>query len=585
MFISLILSDEIVYSNNGETRTLKLAQYQNSDESFLYYKKNGFTKKIDCSKIIAVYNEKSESIQTNCFSSTKTSNIETAPNSKKLNKKNERTPQYHNQNLINENEYLLNKNDSLLNILKNDKSIVKIKNNNINNPYIGIVILIILSFVGLISQYIYNKRQYSHIHTKYNSKVNEYNKMFDKYKKIIDVEEFFENINFDYKNLKLKYNDGKEVYEKLKKEISTLDYDLEILDIGIYKPKYTLNTSEEFKKRIEHIRGKRKSFAKTAIYSSVSIYIKGDDKKGKKMLTTYKKVALRSFNNEANTIIKSVKWNNIDVMEARLDKSFLVINEFLSLLKMYIEEEYFQLVKDELFAKYEYDEKKKEEREKLREQRAKEREEMKAQKEFEQARIKAEEEELQFQKALELARKELGLLPKDEAKKMKDKIKELENNLKEATEAKERAISQAQLTRFGYVYIISNIGAFGEDVYKIGLTRRLEPLDRVNELGGASVPFKFDLHAMIQSKDAPTLEKELHEAFSENAVNKVNSRKEFFRISLDDIKKKVKEIDKDAEFNDTIEAQEFRQTMALINLELKNDKTIKEDKLNFPEEI
>jgi hypothetical protein len=122
----------------------------------------------------------------------------------------------------------------------------------------------------------------------------------------------------------------------------------------------------------------------------------------------------------------------------------------------------------------------------------------------------------------------------------------------------------AQQTKRGHVYVISNIGSFGEDVYKIGMTRRLEPVDRIKELGDASVPFQFDIHAMIYSDEAPTLENELHKAFGNRKVNMLNYRKEFFKVSLDEIENKVKEIGLAAEFSRLPEAMEYRETLAIL---------------------
>ena len=118
--------------------------------------------------------------------------------------------------------------------------------------------------------------------------------------------------------------------------------------------------------------------------------------------------------------------------------------------------------------------------------------------------------------------------------------------------------------RAGYVYVISNIGAFGENVYKIGMTRRLNPMDRVDELGDASVPFDFDVHAMVFSDDAPKLEAALHQAFADRKLNYINTRREFFRVSLDEIKQVVKEnFDKSVEFIDVAPAEQYRETLAL----------------------
>jgi hypothetical protein len=131
----------------------------------------------------------------------------------------------------------------------------------------------------------------------------------------------------------------------------------------------------------------------------------------------------------------------------------------------------------------------------------------------------------------------------------------------------------AQQTKRGHVYIISNIGSFGENVYKIGMTRRLEPIDRVKELGDASVPFQFDVHAMIYSDEARTLENELHKAFSNKKVNMLNYRKEFFNVSLEEIEKKIDELGFEAEFTILPEAMQYRETLALL------------EKMNSSEEI
>ncbi|MBQ7916373.1 MAG: GIY-YIG nuclease family protein, partial [Firmicutes bacterium] len=117
--------------------------------------------------------------------------------------------------------------------------------------------------------------------------------------------------------------------------------------------------------------------------------------------------------------------------------------------------------------------------------------------------------------------------------------------------------------RAGYVYVISNIGAFGDDVYKIGMTRRLDPMERIDELGDASVPFDYDVHALIFSDDAPALESALHNAFEANKVNKINSRREFFKISLNEIKAVVaKNFDKTVEWIDVPEAEQYRLSIA-----------------------
>lgn len=142
-------------------------------------------------------------------------------------------------------------------------------------------------------------------------------------------------------------------------------------------------------------------------------------------------------------------------------------------------------------------------------------------------------------------------------------IEELQRRLAEAHANRERAIARAQMTRSGQVYVISNVGSFGENVFKIGMTRRLDPLDRVRELGDASVPFQFDVHGIIYSDDAPGLENLLHRTFSHRRVNLVNERKEFFAVPIDEIAEVVKRHDAEIELTLLAEAKEYRSTLAL----------------------
>jgi hypothetical protein len=196
------------------------------------------------------------------------------------------------------------------------------------------------------------------------------------------------------------------------------------------------------------------------------------------------------------------------------------------------------------------------------------REEEKARKEMEKAIKEAEKDELLIQKALEKARAELANANEEQRKEFEAQLADLESKLEEAEERGQRALSMAQQTRRGHVYVISNVGSFGENVFKIGMTRRLEPLDRVKELGDASVPFSFDVHAMLYSEDAPALEKDLHRRFNRETVNKVNPRKEFFRTSLAEIKQMV-DLKGVTEVHWTMkaEAAEYRESLAIAAAE------------------
>lgn len=231
--------------------------------------------------------------------------------------------------------------------------------------------------------------------------------------------------------------------------------------------------------------------------------------------------------------------------------------------------------------------KKQQEKEEQRAIREEQREEERAQREFEKAKKEAELEEKRFQKALERAQKELGLVSGKELEKLNTQIAELQKNLQEAHEAQERAISRAQETKSGHVYIISNIGSFGENIYKIGMTRRLEPMDRVKELGDASVPFRFDLHALIFTENAPELENLLQKEFDDRRINKVNYRKEYFRVTLDEIEQVIQEkYDKEVEFIKVPEAQEYRETKSIIKqLEQAKQQQIENEIEKYPESL
>lgn len=232
---------------------------------------------------------------------------------------------------------------------------------------------------------------------------------------------------------------------------------------------------------------------------------------------------------------------------------------------MNITREFLQLKLEELALTYEYEQKKYEEKEEQRLIREQMREEEKAQRELERAQKEAEDDEKRYQKALDRAKIELGNAASAQAEGLTAQIRELELQLQAAHEKKERAIAMAQLTKVGHIYVISNIGSFGEDIYKIGMTRRLDPMDRVRELGDASVPFQFDVHAIIYSENAPQLEYELHQQFGNHRMNRINHKKEFFKVTLAEIEVFVnKHTNATIQFTQLAEAREYRETLSLL---------------------
>ena len=279
----------------------------------------------------------------------------------------------------------------------------------------------------------------------------------------------------------------------------------------------------------------------------------------------------RAFNGECDSIIPKVKYNNITSIENRIRSAYNAINKLGESQNCQITWEYLNLKVDELCLVHEYQEKLQFEKEEQRRVREQIREEQRAQRELEKAQQDAEKEEERYQKALDKARQEIEKSTGEKQDKLQLEVERLNALLLEAQANKERAMSRAQMTRSGHVYIISNIGSFGENVYKVGMTRRLEPTDRIRELSGPSVPFTFDIHAMIYSEDAPGLENQLHRLLENRSVNRINARKEFFDVSLAEIEAIVRKHNVEAEFIRIPPAEEFRKTQTIIAQEARAD--------------
>jgi len=362
------------------------------------------------------------------------------------------------------------------------------------------------------------------------------------------------------------YKTALETYTKLRKEVGVFESKLDLIEFGVYEPVYDFEKSDEYRTEQNRIVEKQKAMvgANTAAICTTQWTVEGSEARGKAVVRVYKKLMLRAFNGECDVLIAKVKWNNVNQMKERMQKIFDAINKLGEGFKVHVNTEYFDLKRKELILEHEYQTKRQQEKEAMRAIQEELREEEKAKREFEQAQREAQKEEMNYQKALDKARKEMELATGEKHDRLQTQIEKLEQELKEAQEKKEKALSMAQQTKRGHVYVISNIGSFGENVYKIGMTRRLEPEDRVKELGDASVPFQFDIHAMIYSDEAPTLEYELHKAFTDRKVNMLNYRKEFFNVTLEEIEQKIKDIGLNAEFSKIPEAMEYRETLAIL---------------------
>ncbi|EJG2368871.1 MULTISPECIES: DUF4041 domain-containing protein [Vibrio] len=331
-------------------------------------------------------------------------------------------------------------------------------------------------------------------------------------------------------------------------------------------PQYLYETSTRYAEEIKDIRQQQKDMIKdkTAITFPDTTVISNDKSFNKKILNGQVKLMLSAFNIECDMLIGKVSPSSFGRTLERIEKLANNLEKSAATLECGFDIDYIELKFEECKLQYQFTLKKQEEIAEQKLIKEQIREEQRAIKEFQKAIADAEKEEKMYRNLLDKAQQELAKASEQERSDMEQRIAILEQQLAEAEAKEERAKSMAEQTRKGHVYVISNIGSFGEDVYKIGLTRRLEPMDRVKELGDASVPFPFDVHAMIYTDDAPALETALHREFHAQRVNAVNLRKEFFSVDLDDIKEAVEKIaGVEAEFKMTALAEDYYESLRL----------------------
>ena len=354
--------------------------------------------------------------------------------------------------------------------------------------------------------------------------------------------------------------------DELKSQIIETDEKVLLQSFGFFTPHYIYDTSEEYKVAIHNVRDEQKALVKkkSAVSGSTAWEVNGNKAQGKKMVTDMQKLLLRAFNAECDDAIEHVKFNNLEASEKKITSSYQAVAKLGTVMDIRITQEYYSLKLKELHLMHEYRMKKQAEKDELKEARARMREEAKLAKELEEARKKLEKEQTHYSNALRHINAQLEAASPEEREAIEAKKAQLEAQLEKIDKEFKDVDYRAANQRAGYVYVISNIGAFGENVYKIGMTRRLDPMDRVDELGDASVPFDFDVHAMIFSDDAPKLEAALHQAFADRKLNFVNTRREFFRVTLDEIKQVVKDnFDKSVEFTDIAPAEQYRESLML----------------------
>jgi hypothetical protein len=315
-------------------------------------------------------------------------------------------------------------------------------------------------------------------------------------------------------------DDGRREFDRLRDGIvETRDLAL-LQEAGVYEYQHPLADAVAYKAELAKIKDTIKALARTerAVVGATHWQVNGSATQGRTMVRDFSKLMLRAYNAEADNLVRTMRPYKLQSAIDRLDKSAQAIERLGKTMDIRVSGEYRRVRVEELRLTADHLAKTEEEKERVRAERELQREEEKARKEFEREKARLLKERSHVHSAL------ARLEAKGDAAgaaEMRAKLSDVDGAL---TDVEGRAAN----TRAGYVYVISNIGAFGERMVKIGMTRRLDPMDRVRELGDASVPFRFDVHALIFSDDAVGLENRLHQEFAEQRVNQVNLRREFF---------------------------------------------------------
>lgn len=337
-------------------------------------------------------------------------------------------------------------------------------------------------------------------------------------------------------------------------ETVELDDQQILQDVGIYRYHHPLESAALYQEELSSIESSIAEVVKSgrAVVKSNMFTFDGSLAKGRKMAEDVGKLMLRAYNSEADNSIRTLKLGNVVTAKRRIESSRVAIARLGAMMEIRISDEFHELRIREVELTADWLMKKQEERELQREQRAELREQKRVEQELAAERERLDKERAHILNALNAIRN----------------AGQVDAGLEGKLAAIDEAIAQNDFRianiRAGYVYVISNRGAFGESVVKIGLTRRLDPIDRVNELGGASVPFRFDVHTLFFSEDAVTLENELHKHFAERALNRANPRKEFFFATPSEVRDALLEkVGNLLEFTEQADATEYLQSVNL----------------------
>lgn len=328
-------------------------------------------------------------------------------------------------------------------------------------------------------------------------------------------------------------------------------------EVGIYAFAHPLDDAVAYKARLESLKLAYKALAKEdgAVHASTNWMVNNSQRDGERMVRQTTKLMLRAYNAEADSCVRSVRPHRLDAVVARLTKAKEMIARHGKTMDIYITDEYHELRSGEIRLTADYLARQEEEKDRIRAEREATREEEKARREYEAERARLGKERSHYETAA--AKLEVNG-DTDGAAELRAKVAEIDAAIEDVNRREAN-------TRAGFVYVISNIGAFGENMVKVGMTRRLDPLERVRELGDASVPFKFDVPAVVFSENAVSLESQLHQELAEQRVNRINQRREFFYAAPAEIRQLLEKLAGQhlLEYHESPDAPEWRASCRL----------------------
>lgn len=382
--------------------------------------------------------------------------------------------------------------------------------------------------------------------------------------------------------LSKKIENGQILIQQVQSENASFADKLRYVNARLYPPVFKHDDSQNLKTAVRQCRDQQLSCilngSAADSYSDWEWF--GSKSDGRAMVAAYKEQLISAFNAEFDTIRRQMRAATVSTAQRKLIKLREQLERLSETVKCTITSDYFNLKLNELDVWASELARKEDEKQRKKEQQQKLREENKLS--GESIDTEEVEEQLEFTKSeLAAARKQALELAGLADRELNKEIAKLEKQIAASEEKLTRATSEAQRTRAGYIYVISNVGSFGEGVVKIGMTRRLEPMDRVTELGDASVPFRFDVHTLAFVENAPTVERKLHEHFDDRRINTQNTRKEFFRAEPQEVQSVLEAMGVQSDWYFDVEAREYRETLSILAARKKTPSA----SVKFPESI